>query len=90
MAEPIIPFTNPVMVGEFVNHCHIVGHDGQHLGAAEETLGEELWDRMTRFAGLELPSPWPLAQARESGQAFQTETSANICRPNSEEAPTTH
>ena len=44
VAELIIPFTNPIMVGEFVYHCHIVGHedaghDGQYLGPAEEDAG---------------------------------------------------
>jgi suppressor of ftsI len=27
MVKVIIPFTNPIMVGRFVFHCHIVGHE---------------------------------------------------------------
>ena len=29
----IIPFTNPVMLGEFVYHCHIVQHADQGMMA---------------------------------------------------------
>ena len=29
----IIPFTNPVIVGEFVYHCHIVQHADQGMMA---------------------------------------------------------
>ena len=34
----IIPFTNPVMVGEFVYHCHIVQHADQGMMANIEVV----------------------------------------------------
>lgn len=36
--EVIIPFTNPVMVGEFVYHCHIVQHADQGMMANIEVV----------------------------------------------------
>lgn len=35
----IIPFTNPVMVGRFVFHCHIVGHEDGGMMANVVVLG---------------------------------------------------
>jgi FtsP/CotA-like multicopper oxidase with cupredoxin domain len=34
----IIPFVNPVMVGEFVYHCHIVQHADQGMMANIEVV----------------------------------------------------
>ena len=34
----IIPFTNPVIVGEFVYHCHIVQHADQGMMANIEVV----------------------------------------------------
>ncbi len=91
VAELIIPFTNPVMVGEFVYHCHIVGHEDAGMMAnisvlPKKTLAEDLWGRMTQLAGLDVPSPWSSARAGESEQALLAELNASICRPSSEEA----
>lgn len=33
MVKAIIPFTNPVIVGEFVYHCHVVQHADQGMMA---------------------------------------------------------
>ncbi len=85
VAELIIPFTDPVMVGEFVYHCHIVGHEDAGMMAnievlPKKTLAQDLWDRVTQMAGLELPSLLPAATAGEGDQALLAELDANICR----------
>ncbi len=90
VAELIIPFTNPVMVGEFVYHCHIVGHEDAGMMAnisvlPKKTLAEDIWDRVTQLAGLDVPAPWPAARADESVQAFLAERNAGICAPRGEE-----
>ena len=92
VAELIIPFTNPVMVGEFVYHCHIVGHEDAGMMAnisvlPKKTLAEDIWDRVTQLAGLEGPSPWTPAQARQSEQALLAELNANICGPKADIEP---
>ena len=87
VVELIIPFTNPVIVGEFVYHCHIVGHEDAGMMAnisvlPKKTLAQDLWDRFTRLAGLEVPPLLASAAADESaaGQALLAELDANICR----------
>ncbi len=85
VAELIIPFTNPIMVGEFVYHCHIVGHEDAGMMAnievlPKKTLAQDLWDRVTQMAGIELPSLLPAATAGEGDQALLAELDANICR----------
>lgn len=86
IAELIIPFTNPVMVGEFVYHCHIVGHEDAGMMAnisvlPKKTLAEDIWDRVTQLAGLDMPSPWKPPPAGQSEQALLAELDANICSP---------
>lgn len=39
--EIIIPFTDPVMVGRFVFHCHIVGHEDAGMMANIAVLGAD-------------------------------------------------
>ena len=87
VVELIIPFTNPVIVGEFVYHCHIVGHEDAGMMAniavlPRKTLAQDLWDRVTQLAGLEVPPLLASATADESagGQALLAELDANICR----------
>jgi hypothetical protein len=48
----------------------------------KKTLAQDLWDRFTRLAGLEVPPLLASATADESvaGQALLAERDANICR----------
>jgi suppressor of ftsI len=87
VVEVIIPFTNPVMVGEFVYHCHIVVHEDFGMMAnikvlPKRTLAQEFWDRFTRLTGVEAPPLLASATADESvgEQALLAELDANICR----------
>ena len=73
------------MVGEFVYHCHIVGHEDAGMMAnievlPKKTLAQDLWDRVTQMAGIELPSLLPAVTAGEGDQALLAELDANICR----------
>jgi FtsP/CotA-like multicopper oxidase with cupredoxin domain len=93
MAEIIIPFTNPVMVGEFVYHCHIVGHEDAGMMAnievlPKKTLAEDVWDRVTQLAGLALPTPWSTAVADQREPDLLAGLEANICRARPEGAVT--
>ena len=92
-AELIIPFTNPVMVGEFVYHCHLVQHEDAGMMAnislvPRRTAAQEFWDGLTRrLARLGLPPLWPAASAAvTSEQALLAELDANICRASRPEA----
>jgi suppressor of ftsI len=96
VAELIIPFTNPVMVGEFVYHCHIVGHEDAGMMAnisvlPKKTLAQDLWDRVTELAGLEVPPLLSRANADEGavGQALLADLDANICRSRTPEQAAT-
>jgi FtsP/CotA-like multicopper oxidase with cupredoxin domain len=85
VAELVIPFTNPVMVGEFVYHCHIVGHEDAGMMAniavlPTKTLAEDVWDRVTRLAGLALPAPWSTAVAEQQAPDLLAELESTICR----------
>ena len=87
VVELIIPFTNPVMVGEFVYHCHIVVHEDFGMMAnikvlPKKTLAQDLQDRFTQLTGLELPPLLGSATAGEivGEQALLAELDANICR----------
>lgn len=81
-AELIIPFTNPIIAGEFVYHCHLVQHEDAGMMAnirvqRRRTLAEQVWDNVTKLAGLDLPSLWPSANAAPS---FPEDLEGNICR----------
>ena len=83
-AELIIPFTNPIIAGEFVYHCHLVQHEDAGMMAnirvlERRTVAEQLWDTVTDLAGLDLPDLWPAATAA----SVTAELDANICRPGS-------
>ncbi|MFO1039200.1 MAG: multicopper oxidase domain-containing protein [Geminicoccaceae bacterium] len=53
--EIILPFTDPIIVGEFVYHCHIVGHEDAGMMAniqikPRRSLAGDLWDEVRQFA----------------------------------------
>ena len=82
-AEIIIPFTNPIIAGQFVFHCHLVQHEDAGMMAnirvlPRQTMAERFWDKLSDFASLDLPRLWPAAQAETSLMAGLDE---NICRP---------
>ncbi|HEX2526389.1 MAG TPA: multicopper oxidase family protein [Geminicoccus sp.] len=81
-AELIVPFTNPIIAGQFVFHCHLVQHEDQGMMAnirvlPRQTMAEQIWDKVTEFAGLDLPALWQNASAAES---LDAQLEANICR----------
>ena len=87
IAELIIPFTNPVMVGEFVYHCHIVGHEDAGMMAnirscrrrlAEGYLGPGHPAGRPRGAARCWPAPGR-PRARSARRCYG-ELDANICR----------
>jgi suppressor of ftsI len=93
VAEIIIPFTNPVMVGEFVYHCHIVGHEDAGMMAniavlPKKTLAEDVWDRLTQLAGVALPAPWSTAVADQQAPDLLAELEGSICRARPDGAAT--
>jgi FtsP/CotA-like multicopper oxidase with cupredoxin domain len=82
VVEVIIPFTNPIIAGEFVYHCHLVQHEDAGMMAnilvrPRRTLAEQVWDKVTELAGLDLPGLWSRANAASS---LDAELEANICR----------
>lgn len=69
----IIPFTNPVMVGEFVYHCHIVGHEDAGMMQTirvlpRRTAAEDAWNLIGRLAGSNEPPPWWPARAKKAAR----------------------
>ena len=59
----IIPFLNPLMVGKFVYHCHIVGHEDAGMMQNIQVLQPrskvaEAWDMIRGLAGNRLPQLW--------------------------------
>ncbi|RXF73033.1 multicopper oxidase family protein [Hansschlegelia zhihuaiae] len=67
----IIPFTNPVMLGRFVYHCHVVGHEDAGMMQIirvlpPKTAAEQLWYGLNRLAGLNTPPPWWPERARRA------------------------
>jgi FtsP/CotA-like multicopper oxidase with cupredoxin domain len=85
VAEIVIPFTNPVMVGEFVYHCHIVGHEDAGMMAnisvlPRKSLAQDVWDRLTRLADLAVPAPWSTAVADPQAPDLLAELQGSICR----------
>ncbi|WP_222183776.1 multicopper oxidase family protein [Geminicoccus harenae] len=68
IAEIIIPFTNPIIAGDFVYHCHLVQHEDAGMMAnirvmPRRTAAEQVWEKLQDFAGLDLPSLWPTSTA---------------------------
>jgi FtsP/CotA-like multicopper oxidase with cupredoxin domain len=85
----IIPFTNPIMVGKFVYHCHIVGHEDAGMMAniqvvRQRSVAADLWDRLRELAGAaELPNPWASRTVLASAAADPLGPlgyAGNICR----------
>ena len=79
-AELIIPFTKPLIAGEFVYHCHLVQHEDAGMMAnilvrPAPSLSEQVWEKVTELAGLELPGLWPQANATPI-----LDLEGNICR----------
>jgi FtsP/CotA-like multicopper oxidase with cupredoxin domain len=90
VVKMIVPFNDPIMVGKFVYHCHIVGHEDAGMMANIEVLPRrtaagELWDRLTDLAGLDLPALWPTAAAGGGPPDLLAELQANICRSPTDE-----
>jgi hypothetical protein len=59
----IIPFLNPLMVGKFVYHCHIVGHEDAGMMQNIQVLQPrsrvaEAWDMIRGLSGNRLPQLW--------------------------------
>ena len=82
----IIPFLNPLMVGKFVYHCHIVGHEDAGMMQNIEVVQPrskvaELWDTVRQLAGNELPRLWgaPTVEARAETLDWPYDE-ASICR----------
>lgn len=89
IVELIIPFTNPIIAGEFVYHCHLVQHEDAGMMAnivvkPRRTWAENAWDKVTELAGLDLPSPWRTASA-----APKLDLAGNICRSTPGESQST-
>jgi suppressor of ftsI len=81
-AELIIPFTNPIIAGEFVYHCYLVQHEDAGMMAnilvqRRRSLAEQIWDKVRELAGLGLPRSWSDENAIAS---LAAELEANICR----------
>ena len=92
VVELIIPFTNPVIVGEFVYHCHIVGHEDAGMMAnisvlPKKTLAQDLWDRFTRLAGLECRPSGRRPRRRGPGRrCWPSSTPTSVARGRAERA----
>ena len=46
----LIPFTNPVVIGKFVYHCHIMEHEDKGMMAVIEVVDEDRLARATELA----------------------------------------
>ena len=82
-AEIIIPFTNPIIAGEFVYHCHLVQHEDAGMMAnirvlPKQSTAEVIWEKVTEFAGLDLP---PLGSAATPAAPSLVAGEGDICRP---------
>ncbi len=69
----IIPFTNPVMVGQFVYHCHLVGHEDAGMMQSirvlpRKTAAEDAWRMFGRLLGSDAPPPWWPARAQRAAR----------------------
>jgi FtsP/CotA-like multicopper oxidase with cupredoxin domain len=86
-AELIIPFTNPIIAGEFVYHCHLVQHEDAGMMAnilvePKRSLTKQIWDKVTELAGLALPG---LRSEADASASLAAELDANICRAEPDE-----
>jgi FtsP/CotA-like multicopper oxidase with cupredoxin domain len=86
-AEILIPFTNPIIAGEFVYHCHLVQHEDAGMMAnirvlPQQTAAEILWEKVSDFAGLDLPALGSSAAPEPPLLAADGE----ICRPGEQPA----
>ena len=82
----LIPFLNPLMVGKFVYHCHIVGHEDAGMMQNIEVYRPrstiaEAWDAIRDLAANQLPELWgtPKAAARAAPLDWPYDE-ASICR----------
>ncbi|MFC3690679.1 multicopper oxidase family protein [Chenggangzhangella methanolivorans] len=69
----IIPFTNPVMTGQFVYHCHLVGHEDAGMMQSirvlpQRTAAEDAWRMFGRMLGSDEPPPWWPARAQRAAR----------------------
>ncbi len=62
----VIPFTNPLMVGRFVFHCHIVGHEDGGMMANVVVLGPG----QTTAAPARMRMVTPAGSARSANATF--------------------
>ena len=80
----IIPFLNPLMVGKFVYHCHIVGHEDAGMMQNIEVFRPRstrgrTWDRVRELASDQLPELW--RQSRGPGQCRRARWPGPTTRP---------
>jgi suppressor of ftsI len=92
VVELIVPFTNPIIAGEFVYHCHLVQHEDQGMMAnivvnPRKSFAEKVLDKVNELAGLDLPDPWRTANASPAIPTL--DYAGNICRTPPAESPTT-
>lgn len=81
----IIPFTNPVMVGKFVYHCHIVGHEDAGMMQIirvlpRRTAAEDAWRMFGRMLGSNAPPPWWPERAQSASRLPEAEELAAAMR----------
>ena len=81
-----IPFRDPVMLGKFVYHCHIVGHED--AGMMQNILVyqprsklAEAWDVVRALAANTLPTLWGMPTEVASAAPLEWPyDEASICR----------
>jgi FtsP/CotA-like multicopper oxidase with cupredoxin domain len=83
----IIPFLNPLMVGKFVYHCHIVGHEDAGMMQNIQVLPQrsrmaEAWDMIRELAGNRLPELWaePGIETASAAPLDRPFDESSICR----------
>jgi FtsP/CotA-like multicopper oxidase with cupredoxin domain len=83
----IIPFLNPLMVGKFVYHCHIVGHEDagmmQNIQVYQpRSRMAEAWNTIRELAGNQLPELWgtSTAEANVAARLAWPYDESAICR----------
>lgn len=83
----IIPFLNPLMVGKFVYHCHIVGHEDAGMMQNIQVLPPrspmaDAWDAIRELSGNRLPNLWaePAAEIATAAAQDWPFDEASICR----------
>lgn len=81
----IIPFTNPVMVGQFVYHCHIVGHEDAGMMQSirvlpQRTAAEDAWRMFGKLLGSDEPPPWWPERAKSAARLPEADELAAALR----------